>query len=143
MDAASASADVRALKLSGALPGGRVLTVAVQASGPRDRVAEHVDCDAGTAGRLTLDGTFGLAKTADATTLGAYDVALNVFELDPAGVRTDAPPGRITLSVNAGGEGVPLSPAPNAHTNAKLILSPSELAGVPLLGGQLSARARR
>jgi autotransporter translocation and assembly factor TamB len=155
LGADAVSAEVTALKVGGVLADGRVVSVSVRAHGPRARVVTHVEADADAAGRLTVDGTFGLAKTSHgrsdgtpdgtsdgtsdgAWTLGAYEGALNVFDLDPAAAHEGAPAGRLGFSLNATGEGVPL--APGSRGSAELTVSPSELLGVRLLGGHAGAQ---
>jgi autotransporter translocation and assembly factor TamB len=96
----------------------------------------HAEARSGTA-RATVDAAADVAKAAGEVTLGRYDVGLRVADLDPAAFAAGAPDGRLSMSVNARGVGLPL--APHARADVELRVAPSELADVRLLGGRLTA----
>jgi hypothetical protein len=135
LDARTLDARLASSLVGGLLPNGGVVSIAARVTGPRDALATHVEAAVGR-GRATVDGTVGLPA---AGARPVYELALDVVDLDPAALREGAPAGRVSLALRARGEGLP--PAADARTHAELSVSPSEVAGVHILGGAARADA--
>jgi autotransporter translocation and assembly factor TamB len=117
--------------------GGRTITAKLSAHlrGPRENLRAHAELDVGAGGRVAVDGSFGLRDGADA--LGPFTVDLTATELDPSALVEAGPPGRVSFTVSAEGEGTPLAPASTAA--ARLTVAPSTIADARILGGEARA----
>jgi translocation and assembly module TamB len=114
--------------------GGRTIaaTVTAQVRGPRERLQAHADIDVREGGRVAFDGAFSLRDGADA--MGPYVVDLTATDLDPSKVVAAGPPGRVSFTASAQGEGTPLGPASTAAVT--LTAAPSTIADARILGGE-------
>jgi autotransporter translocation and assembly factor TamB len=134
---AAIAAGLRTLRVNGLLPSDP-LEVTGTVAGPPGRLAIDVTADGDRAGRARLHGTIALARGGiDGRTLGAYDLALSSSPIVLSRLAPALPEGRVALTVEAHGNGVPLAPGSQAALTVNV--PPGRVAGIAIHGMHLAA----
>ena len=132
------AARLAALRVTGLFPEGTPLVLRLDARGPRERVSTTLDLDGGAAGRVHLAGTAGVISDAQGKpTLGAYDLGVALSDVDPGGIKADAPRGAINLRLQAAGDGIVRTPGSRATLALELL--PSHLEGYAFSSTRVAA----
>jgi autotransporter translocation and assembly factor TamB len=131
-------ARLAALRVTGLFPEGTPLVLRLDARGPPERVSTTLDLDGGAAGRVHLAGTAGVISDAQGNqTLGSYDLSVTLSDVDPGGIKADAPRGAINLRLRAAGDGIVRAPGSRAALALEIL--PSHLEGYAFSSSRVAA----